>query len=170
MRTSSKIILALCVPLAVLLITLFIHISSESQPELSEKDANELLSQLARAFFHEDVNEVLSYASPDAKIAGRTLEIIRDYLRRGFASAQHLEVQFKDVQYQKKGEEVILDTHAVAGELPPGSKDFSETYYSRPVRFVLHRRATPYLGGLLNSYKWKITEVSAEGLPNLDSP
>src|SRR5260221_262130 len=53
MRMSSKIILALSIPLAVLLVTLFVHISGESQPELNERDATELLGRLAKAFLHE---------------------------------------------------------------------------------------------------------------------
>src|SRR5262249_42335310 len=126
MRTSSKIILALCVPLAILLVTLFIHISSESQPDLTEKDANALLARLAKAFFHENVGEVLSFAAPEAKVAGQTLETIRDYLRRAFASAHNLDVEFKDVQYKRSGDEVTLDTHAFAGERQPGSNEFTQ--------------------------------------------
>jgi hypothetical protein len=168
MRTSSKIILALCIPLLILLVTLFIHISSESQPELNEKDANALLARLAKAFLHENVGEVLSFAAPDAKIAGQTLETIRDYLRRAFASSHNLDVEFRDVQYKRSGDEIILDAHAFAGERQAGSKEYSQTYYNQPVRFVLHRRSTPYLGGLLKSYQWKITEVAAENLPSLE--
>ena len=168
MKTSSKILLGISIALLILLVTLFTQYLNETEPDLTEPQARVMLDKLAKAFFHENVGEVLSFAAPDAKVAGRTLEQIRDYLRRAFSQSHNLEVRFRDVQYQRHGNTVTLDAHAEAGERPPGSPNFTDTYYTQPVRFIVQKRSTPFLGGLLRTNQWKIIEVEATNLPHVE--
>ncbi len=166
MRRSSKIILIACGVLAVLLAAVFVPILTANEPEMGPKEAQKMLDDLAHAFVRKNAEAVISFASPDARVAGRKLEEIRDLLKKFFGYAKNLDVQFQNTKYDRKGNTIILDTVAVAGELPPGSKDFTETYYQKQVRFTLHRRTIPHLGGLFNTYEWKITDVDAEGIPD----
>src|SRR5437879_321853 len=99
MKRSSKIILAICIILVVLLAAIYAPILTDTQPEMTPADAQKMLNNLADAFVRKNVADVLSFASPDAKVAGRKLESMRDLLHRFFAYAKHLEVQFRDVQY-----------------------------------------------------------------------
>ncbi len=169
MRTSSKIVLIICGALLVLLAAVYIPILSDTHPEFTEQDAHDMLNRLADAFVRKNTEAVLGFASPDVKAAGQNLEQLRDLLHRFFGTARNLEVQFRDMRYSRSGNTVTLDTQAVAGELPPGSKDFTETYYNRPVRFVVQRRSIPHLWGMLKTYEWKITEVDAE-IPEVNQP
>jgi len=89
-RTSSKVILGAAALLAVFLIVVYIPLKTGSQPEFTEKDAHKMLGDLAAAFARESVDGVLSFAAPDAKIAGRNLRIIHTYLRRAFPLTRHL--------------------------------------------------------------------------------
>src|SRR2546423_12597258 len=170
MQRQSKIILAVCGVLAVLLIADLVPLMSESRPEFREKDGKEWLSKLADAFLRKNVNDVLSFAYPDAIVAGKTLKAMDGYLRQGMAATQHLDVQFTDVIYSRDGNKVTLNTNVAAGGHPPGAKEMTESYYKRPGGFILERRATPQLGGLFRTYEWKATNVEATGLPNIDSP
>ena len=50
MQRSSKIMLAVCAALLVLIVAYFVPLLSESKSEFSEKDSKEWLSQLGDAF------------------------------------------------------------------------------------------------------------------------
>ncbi len=170
MQRSSKIILAVCAALLVLIVAYFVPLFSESKPEFNEKDSKEWLSKLGDAFARKNVNDVVSFAYPDAVIAGRTLRQMEEYLRRGVGQTQHLAVEFTDVDYHREGNRVTLNTNTEAGEKAPEAKEFSANYYNHRITFTVERRATPQLGGLFRTYEWKATAVDAGSLPNLDNP
>ena len=73
MRRSSKIILAVCLVLAVVLAAVFVPMFLVTQPDFTEKDANEMLTKLAEAFHRKSTSDVLSFAAPDAVVAGRVI-------------------------------------------------------------------------------------------------
>src|SRR5437868_2363475 len=99
MRKESKIVLGICVVIIIFLVAFYIGAQKESNPEINEQQAKQMLDRLAQAFHRENVNEVLSFASPDATIAGKKLKQIHDYLSRGFTQTKDLQVRFDNVQY-----------------------------------------------------------------------
>ena len=163
MRKESKIALGICIVIIVFLVAFYIGAQKESMPEINEQQAKQMLDRLALAFHRENVNEVLSFASPDAVIAGKKLREIHSYLSRGFTQTKDLQVKFEEVQYSRTGDTVELNARALAQE--GGASSSGQTYYNQPVKFVLHKRAVPQLGGLFYTNDWKITEVDAHGLP-----
>jgi hypothetical protein len=171
MRRESKLILGICVVIIVFLVAFYIGAQRESQPEINEQQAKQMLDRLAQAFHKENVNEVLSFASPDAIVAGKKLKEIHSYLSRGFTQTKDLQVRFEDVQYDRKGDTVELNARAVAEEGGGTSGAApTQTYYNQPVKFVLHKRSVPQLGGVFYTSDWKITEVDARGLPEDVAP
>jgi hypothetical protein len=166
MRRSSKVILVLSFLLAALLVSIYAPLIHESQPDFTQQDAHEMLGGLAAALDAENTNKVVSFAAPDADIAGRNVKTIRDYLRRGFGFARNLSVTFNDVRYARQGETVELDTRVKACEKGPGAADCTEVYYDQEAHFTLRRRATPQLCGLFTTYEWRITRVTAPDLPD----
>src|SRR2546423_8155523 len=101
MQRSSKIILGICIVLAVVLAAIYIPILSDTQPDLSPDEAQKMLNGLADSFIRKSVRDVLSYASPDAEVAGKKLQEIRDLLRKFFGFAKNLQVQFRDTHFRR---------------------------------------------------------------------
>src|SRR5205823_2518377 len=110
------IALGICVVIIIFLVAFYIGAQRESKSEINEQEARQLLDRLAQAFHRENVNEVLSFASPDAVIAGKKLREIHSYLSRGFTQTKDLQVRFDNVQYSRKGDTVELNTMAIAQE------------------------------------------------------
>jgi hypothetical protein len=169
MKRSSKMMLIACGLIVVLLAAVYIPILSETQPQLTEKGASEMLGRLADAFYRKNASDVVSFAADDAKVAGRTLQTMHDYLKRAFANTKDLDVRFTDLRYSRQGETVTLDTFVTASEKQANSQQPGAELYHHPVSFTVKRRAMPHMFGLFNTYEWKITNVEAPNIPNLDS-
>lgn len=165
MRTSSKIMLAACAALLLFLLTVYLPRRNASRPDITEQDARTMLTDLADAFERKSVSDVLSFAAPDAKVAGRELTQIRALLQRGFQYVKNPHVAFQDVRYTRSGETVSLRFTATLVDQAPGSGG-SETIYSQPVGCTVQRITVPQLAGLLTTYDWKITDVDAPRLPD----
>src|SRR5438309_2076831 len=133
MRRSSKIILAICFVLVAALVAVYVPAIMESQPEMSPKLAQEMLDKLADAFARKNVGDVVSFASPDAQIAGRKLKDLQDYLKKGFANVKNLKVEFRDLKYTRNNEDVLLDTNVAAGDSAEGTKEFNANVYNANV-------------------------------------
>ena len=166
MRRESKIILIVCGVLAVVLFAVYYPLLSDSQPDFSRKDSEQMLGRLSNAFERKNVNDVLSFAFPDATVAGRNLKAINDMLVKGFAQTRDLQVRFDNVDYQREGDKVLVGAKVSAGERSQGAS--GTDYYSQSIRFTLRRRATPLVFGLLHRYEWKITDVDAPNLPSAE--
>ena len=169
MQRQTKMMLAVFGVIVVLIIAYIVPLLSQSKSEFTEQDSKEWLNRLADAFIKKNANEVLSFAYPDAIVAGKTLKAMDGYLRQAMSAAPHLDVQFTDINYKREGTKVTLNTNVAAGERAPGSAAQTDSYYKHPVVFIIERRGTPQLGGLFTTYEWKATNVEASGLPNLDS-
>src|SRR5438105_2123545 len=102
MRRSSVIALVVMGVVIVYLVTAFISIRSISKPDLTQADAVDLLNRIGAAFDSKSVDGVLSYAAPDAKVAGRELSEIHDLLHRGFSAVKDPHVEFSNVEFLKR--------------------------------------------------------------------
>lgn len=165
MQKTSKIALGICFLIVAFLVAFYVGAMRESMPEMTENDAHAMLDKLAFAFHQESADKVISFASPDAKVAGHTLEQIHKLLTRAFTQTRNLEVVFENVVYTRHGDTITLDARVSARDTGGGEGVRGETYYNQAVRFTLRRRSVPQLGGLFSTYEWKITEVEAQGLP-----
>ncbi len=112
-----------CGVIVVLLAAVYVPILTETQPQMTEKDANAMLDQLADAFYRKNANDVVSFAADDAKVAGRTLHTMHEYLKRALANVRDMDVRFTDTRYSKEGDTVKLDTFATASDKQKGSQE-----------------------------------------------
>jgi hypothetical protein len=165
MQRSSKIALGVCFVLLVGLVTLFVQYRMESQPDLSEQDARLMLDRLAEAFARGSTERVLSFAAPDAKVAGRDLEEIRSLLQRGFRYMKNPELTYKNFQYVRRGETVHLRFDVHVKQSPDGQAANAESIYLARIGFTVRRIEIPRMLGLMRTYEWKISDVDAPNMP-----
>src|SRR4051812_18385460 len=102
MKRSSLIALIVAGILLIYLGTIFFSVQSASKPDLTQQDSVDLLNRLAKAFDASSTEGVLSFAAPDAKVAGKELDDIRQLLRRAFTAMKDPHVQFSDLNYDKR--------------------------------------------------------------------
>src|SRR5258708_22703883 len=102
MKRSSVVATVVMGVVIIYLLTAYISIRSVSKPDLTQTDAVELLGHIGTAFDSKNVDGVLSYAAPDAKVAGRELADIHDLLHRGFVAMKNPHVEFSNVDFSKR--------------------------------------------------------------------
>jgi hypothetical protein len=169
MKRSSIIMLIVAGVLLIYLATIYISISSTSKPQLTQQDAVTLLNGLAKAFDTSSTEGVLSYAAPDAKVAGKELDDIRQLLRRGFAAMKDPHVEFANLNYEKRDDTTVyLRFDANVVDKSPNGFNGGGTVYSQRMGFTVRRILMPKLGGIMHTYEWKVTDVDAPKLPNAD--
>lgn len=168
MKKSSKIMLIACGVIAVSLAAYYIPVLTDTQPQMSEHDAAQMLERLSDAFYRKNDRDVISFAFDDAKVAGQKLQTMHEYLKKAFVNVRDLDVRFSDMRYSRDGERVKLDTFVTATDKSRSTGQTGETYYRQPVTFTVDRRAYPHLLGLVYTFEWKISEVEAPNLPSLD--
>jgi hypothetical protein len=161
MRKSSIIILSVCAFLLVYVVWVYIGIRSTSKPEFKQQDAQKMLNDLADAFQDKSTNRVLSFASPDALVAGRKLEQIRTLLGRVWGYVKDPAVEMRNLNYERKGDTVTLTTDVTLLDRMQGQIANAPVVYAHKVVFTVRRRSTPHLGGLIRTDDWKITDVDA---------
>jgi hypothetical protein len=164
MRRSSIIILGVCLFLLILLVMIYVPLHNQSKPELTQQDAEKMLRDLGDAFQRESSSAVLSFASPDAKVAGRDLENIRTLLNQAFHAMKDPKVEWENVALNREGPEVHVTAKVTVKDLGDGSA--GSVPYSSNMGFKLERRAEPHLFGLVQVYTWKIVDVDAPHLPS----
>ncbi len=169
MKRSSLIALIVAGILLVYLGTIFFSVQNASKPDLTQQDSIELLNRLAKAFDASSAEGVISFAAPDAKVAGRELDDIRQLLRRAFTAMKEPHVQFSDVNYEKRDPTTVFLRFStkVVDKSPNGYGGGGDLYTGR-MGFTVKRISVPKLGGLMHAYEWKITDVDAPRLPNAD--
>jgi hypothetical protein len=163
MRRSSIIILGVCLFLLILLVMIYVPLRSQSKPEMTQQDAEKMLNDLGDAFQRESSSAVLSFASPDAKVAGRDLENIRSLLNQAFHAMKNPKVEWENVAFSHEGAEVHVTAKVTVKDLGEGSA--GAVPYTANMGFKLERRAEPHLFGLVQVYSWKIVDVDAPNLP-----
>ena len=170
MRQSSKILLVICGVLLIYIVTLIVSVQRASLPEFGPEDATAMMNRLASAFDSSSTEAVLSFAAPDAKVAGRQLDDIRDLLHRAFGAMKSPHVEISDLHYDKQGEtKVNLSCYAKVTDQSPNGYQGGGTQYEAHMGLVVQRIQVPRLWGLLSSYDWKITDVDAPHLPIPDA-
>src|SRR4051794_31320737 len=97
MRRSSMIILGVCLFLLILLVMIYVPLHNQSKPEMTQEDAVKMLNDLGDAFQRGSASGVLSFASPDAKVAGRDLDNIRTLLNQAFRAMKNPKVEWENV-------------------------------------------------------------------------
>jgi len=169
MKRSSIIMLVVAGILLIYLGTIYFSISAASKPQLTQEDAVALLNGLAKAFDSSSTGGVISYAAPDAKVAGKELEDARQLLQRAFRFMKDPHIEFKDLNYEKKDETTVyLRFRATVTDKGDGGGGTGSTQYDQRMGFTLRRLLMPRLGGIMHTYEWKITDVDAPRLPNPD--
>jgi len=163
MRRSSIIILGVCLFILVFLAMVYIPLRGQSKPEMTQEDAVKMLNDLGDAFQRESSSAVLSFASPDAKVAGRDLDNIRALLNQAFRAMKNPKVEWENVAFTHEGAEVHITAKVTVKDLGEGSA--GSVPYSANMGFKLERRAEPHLFGLVQVYTWKIVDVDAPNLP-----
>lgn len=159
MRRSSKIILAICAFFLVYFVMVYVQLSSQSRQYFTQKDADTFLSELAQAFHREDPNAVVSFAYPDATVAGQTLQSVRNLLHQGFTNIKDPQVTYQDMRLVNDTQRNMAIIQAKVNVVDNGAG--GEVKYSAPVTFTLERRAFPHLLGLITVYDWKVVTVEA---------
>lgn len=166
MRRSSIIILAVCVLLLVYLATVFVSVQSTSKPDFGPKDATAMLNQLGRAFNAASVDGVLSFAAPNATVAGRDLKEIHRLLHQAFTAMKNPLVRFDDVQYQRVNDTTVrLTFRPTVVDTGADGLGGGAPLFSQPMTFTVSRIRVTRLGGLLHTYEWKISDVRTTDLP-----
>lgn len=165
MQKSSKIILLVCGILLIYLVTVIYSYKSQSQPEFEQEDAAHMMTALGKAFMSSSTEGVLSFAAPDAKVAGRDLEEMRGLLQRAFRAMKNPQVDFSELTFSRTGLEANLRVKANVRDAGEGGYHPGEILYSAPMGFQVKRIETARLGGLLTTYEWKITDVDAPNVP-----
>jgi hypothetical protein len=157
--------------LLVYLVTVFVSVSRTSKPDFTPADATDMLNRLGHAFASSSVEGVLSFAAPDAKVAGRNLEEIRKLLHRAYGALRDPRVEFRHVEFERQnGETVVLHFDATVVDRAPGGFGGGDAVYSQRMGFTVKRIEVPRLGGLMKTYDWKITNVDAPNLPDASGP
>jgi hypothetical protein len=167
MKRSSLITLIVCGILLVYLGTVFFSVQSQSRPDFTQQDAVAFLDRLAKAFDAGSTEGVLSFAAPDAKVAGRDLDDIRQLLHRAFYNIKDPHVQFSNLNFDKRDETTAylrFDAQVVDKGQSGGTGDSS--LYTARMGFTVKRILMPKLGGILHAYEWKVTDVDAPHLPS----
>lgn len=159
MRKSSKILLVICGALLVTAVATYFDVQSQSKPDFTRQDAATFLSNLAKALMEEKTNTVMNYHFPDAVVAGRHLQTIRDALQRGFSYVRDLKVDFRNLRYTRQGEQVILTTEVTASDETTVGQ-----IYQQEVTIRLERRLVPKYR-IFSAYEWKITNIEAPNIP-----
>lgn len=166
MKRSS--IVALCVMAAVViyLATAYIGLRSVSKPDLTQADAVNLLNSIGTAFDSKSVDGVLSFAAPDAKVAGKELTEIHSLLHQGFGAMKSPHVEFSNVEFLKRDERTaVLHFDAQVHDRDQGGYAGGGPAYSGRMGFVVKRLEIPRFGGFFTSYEWKVSDVDAPNLP-----
>jgi hypothetical protein len=161
MRKSSVIILCVCAFLAIYVAWVYVGIRSTSKPEFKQQDAQTMLNDLADAFQDKSTNRVLSFASPDALVAGRKLEQIRTLLGRTWGVVKDPKVEMRNLVYTRTGDTVKLNVDVTVLDMMQGQISNAPVVYAHPIVFTVKRRSTPHLAGLIRVDEWKITDVDA---------
>src|ERR1041385_4891204 len=108
MKRSSIVALIVMGVVVVYLAAMYISVRSVSKPDLTQSDAIELLNHIGAAFDSKSVDGVLSYAAPDAKVAGQDLSRIHSLLHQGFAAMKSPHVEISNVDFQKRDERTAV--------------------------------------------------------------
>lgn len=166
MRTTSKILLGLSAAIVCVLFAYVTPTIRHSKPDFTKSDSRALLDGISNALNRKSQSKVMAYFDDNATIVGKDVPTIRNYLQRGFAYSRNLDVHCDDPSYDRKGDTVTITTHVVAGEKPPSGGSYTEEYYNGDVTFTLKRIATPRLGGLFETFDWKIVDVFARNVPH----
>lgn len=171
MKRSSLVALIVCGILLVYLGTVYFSVQSQSKPNFTQQDAVAFLNRLAQAFDSSSTEGVLSFAAPDAKVAGRDLDDIRQLLHRGFAAMKEPHVQFANLSFEKRDETTAyLRFDAQVVDKGPGGYAGGENIYSQRMGFTVRRILMPKLWGLMHVYEWRVTDVDAPHLPTNGGP
>jgi hypothetical protein len=166
MKRSSLVALIVCGILLVYLGTVYFSVQSQSRPNFTQQDAVAFLDRLARAFDASSTEGVLAFAAPDAKVAGRDLDNIRQLLHQAFAAMKQPHVQFSNLSFDKRDETTAyLRFDASVVDNGPGGYASGSNLYSARMGFTVRRILMPKLWGLMHVYEWKVTDVDAPHLP-----
>jgi hypothetical protein len=157
MRRSSKIALAICAFIVVYFAMVMIQLSGQSRKEFTQTDATNFLHDLGEAFKRSDASACVSFAWPDAKVAGEQLEFANNLLRNFFQQAKDPHVDFREVHLVNDRDFAFVQAKITA-------LDGTDVKYSpsTPVTFKLERRTIPHLMGLVTVYDWKVVNVEAQ--------
>jgi hypothetical protein len=166
MKRSSLIALIVCGILLVYLGTVYYSVSSQSKPDFTQQDAQAFLNRLAQAFDSGSTEGVLSFAAPDANVAGKTLDDTRQLLHRGMAAMKEPHVEFTNLTYQKRDDTTVnLRFDVQVTDKSPSGYAAGQVIHAERMGFVVKRILMPKLGGLMKVYEWKVTDVDAPNLP-----
>ncbi|HSV74583.1 MAG TPA: hypothetical protein VLH79_12560 [Chthonomonadales bacterium] len=166
MRRTSIVVLVACAVVTVSLVAHYVPIVRASTPDFAEADGRQLLDRLAAALTAERVDQSLRLAFDDATVAGKQVDELRDYLRRGFAHTRNLRVRFNNITFARPSADLAtINADAEAVEVAGDGRTTTEVYYRQRVSVSVRRRSTPQLGGLFDTYTWKIADVSGPRLP-----
>lgn len=162
MRRHTKIALAILAFLLVYFIMVYAQLSGQSRKAFRQQDADHFLTDLAKAFEREDPSAVTSFAWEDAKVAGDTLQQVRNLLHQAFTQMKDPKVSYRDMR-------LVNDRDTIAHvQTVVTVSDGGDVKYSSPVTFKLERREIPHLEGLITVYDWKVVNVEAQmptGIP-----
>lgn len=166
MRRTSITVLAACAAVIAGLVAYYVPILRESRPDFTEADGRDLLGRLATYLTAENVEKSLGLAFDDATVAGKRVDQLRDYLRRGFSYTRNLRVRFANVAFSRPARDMaVINADAEAVEMAADAKTPTEIYYRQRVSVTVRRRSMPQLGGLFHTYAWRIADVSGPSLP-----
>jgi hypothetical protein len=157
MRRSTKIFIAICAFALVYVIMVYMQVAGISKKEFKQADAVQFLNDIGEAFKREDSSAVLSFAWPDATVAGQDLKQIRDLLRRAFAQMKNPKVQYSDVRLINDRDFAYVNATVTVTDTGAGTVPFP----GQPVGFKLERRKVSYLLNIIQSYDWKVVNVEA---------
>jgi hypothetical protein len=167
MRRSSIFILGAVAFLIAFAAMVAIPLSRQSMPEITQKDAEQILEGLGNAFEKESVGGVTSYAAEDADIAGRRLEQIRQLLQAAFRNMKDPQVRWSEFNFtRERGNRATIHATVNVADAAPGA-DPQTTFGPARVEFVLERRTYPQMLGLMQVHKWKITQAAIPNLPDI---
>lgn len=166
MRRSSKIALGVCAFTLIYLLMVYFQLANQSRKEFTQADGTQFLHDLGEAFQRSDASACVSFAFPDATVAGQKLKEIQSLLHNAFQNIKDPKVDYKDVKVETAEDQATVKANVTVTDAATNEVKYS----GQAVVFKLERRSIPHLGGLLSVYEWKVANVDAQLPPEAAMP
>jgi hypothetical protein len=162
MKKSSWIVLGICVVLMFCLgFAYFVSRIGASEP-LTQQKAQAMIGQMQEAVKHKNVNDIMSYVSPDpdTKVAGLDQDHIRRLLQSAFHMMKEPRADVNNLIFAGGADDAQVSFDLTVHNDGPDQQGVD---YKGHVTLELKRVDVPHLLGLFHTKEWRIVNGSQNG-------
>ena len=158
MRRSSMAVLVLAFAFLILAASLYWQASNTAIPRITSKEASSIIARGRLALEQKDVGEIMSMMAPDARIVGRSLGEVEEYMDTAMRQVHgNLTITARNVEAHQNGNRAEF---AFEMDVIQKSSRIDAIYYPNlHVTVNLEKRKANRWLGLIPVEEWKITRV-----------